>query len=349
MRIVLTILGAIAAVLLTVAMLFTAGWTRPPVLSAQSGFRGTGMDQIANPGAVRALKLANALPDAIEKASPDGKRASEVYQNVQVLRDLSEDQFNRVMLSLAEWVAPKDGPNAGCLYCHSTNGMADDSLYTKKVARRMLEMTRHINTDWKAHVGTTGVTCYTCHRGMPVPNDIWFDNPGRPHAGGFASSNNGMGHPDKLNGTTAMPYNALAATLERPNGENAIRVVAAQALPAEGMGASIQSAEQTYALMIYLSESLGVNCTFCHNTRSFYDWRQGTPQRVTAWHGIQMVRELNASYLQPLKATFPADRLGPLGAGPNVGCATCHQGVSKPLFGASMAKDYPELGGTSSP
>jgi photosynthetic reaction center cytochrome c subunit len=28
-----------------------------------------------------------------------------------------------------------------------------------------------------------------------------------------------------------------------------------------------------------------------------------------------------------------------------VGCATCHQGVYKPLFGANMLKDYPELAG----
>ena len=28
-----------------------------------------------------------------------------------------------------------------------------------------------------------------------------------------------------------------------------------------------------------------------------------------------------------------------------VNCATCHQGVYKPLYGAAMAKDYPELQG----
>ena len=115
------------------------------------------------------------------------------------------------------------------------------------------------------------------------------------------------------------------------------------------MGASIQTTEQTYALMIQMSESLGVNCTFCHNTRAFSQWPESTPQRVTAWHGIQMVRELNASYLDPLKGIFPASRLGAMGDGPKVDCATCHQGVSKPLFGVSLAKDYPELGGTPAP
>ena len=34
-----------------------------------------------------------------------------------------------------------------------------------------------------------------------------------------------------------------------------------------------------------------------------------------------------------------------LGDVAKVNCATCHQGVFKPLYGVSMAKDYPELVG----
>ena len=94
---------------------------------------------------------------------------------------------------------------------------------------------------------------------------------------------------------------------------------------------------------MHMSEGLGVNCTFCHNTRRSRSGRQSTPQRVTAWHGIQMVRELNTSYLDPLKPTYPADRLGLHGDAPKANCATCHQGVYKPLYGAQMVKDYPEL------
>jgi photosynthetic reaction center cytochrome c subunit len=57
-----------------------------------------------------------------------------------------------------------------------------------------------------------------------------------------------------------------------------------------------------------------------------------------------MVRDLNTTYLEPLVDQFPHGRLGPLGDGPKLNCATCHQGAFKPLFGASMVKDYPELG-----
>jgi photosynthetic reaction center cytochrome c subunit len=101
--------------------------------------------------------------------------------------------------------------------------------------------------------------------------------------------------------------------------------------------------------MVAMSESLGVNCTFCHNSRAFSDWTTSTPQRVTAWHGLQMVRALNGNYLEPLASTFPANRLGPLGDGPKLDCATCHQGVNKPLFGQSMVADYPALTAHAAP
>jgi len=338
MKLAFQLLGVIALVLLTSAMLFRSGWTRPPVNSAQNGFRGTAMVQVSNPAADAVLKMANALPDPIEKVAPGGGKATDVYKNVQVLTDLSADEFTRTMLAITEWVAPQQG----CGYCHNVENLADDGLYTKVVARRMLQMTRHINTDWKAHVATTGVTCYTCHRGMPVPASLWYE-PDVPHAGGFAAGNRGMGHPGPSNGSTALPLNSFDPVLAP---QDVIRVVATQRLPS-GLGASIQTTESTYSLMIHMSESLGVNCTFCHNTRAFSQWAESTPQRVTAWHGIQMVREIDANYLDPLKGTLPATRLGPHGDGPKVDCKTCHQGVSKPLFGASMAKDYPELGGVA--
>jgi photosynthetic reaction center cytochrome c subunit len=64
---------------------------------------------------------------------------------------------------------------------------------------------------------------------------------------------------------------------------------------------------------------------------------------VTAWYGIRMVRDLNNTYLASLQGVFPPVRLGTAGDVAKVGCATCHQGVYKPLFGVSMAKDFPEL------
>jgi photosynthetic reaction center cytochrome c subunit len=95
--------------------------------------------------------------------------------------------------------------------------------------------------------------------------------------------------------------------------------------------------------MMHMSDSLGVNCTYCHNSRAWYSWEQSHPQRVIAWYGIRMVRALNNEYLVPLGPTYPEHRLGPLGDAPKANCATCHQGVYKPLYGADMIGDYPEL------
>ncbi len=86
-----------------------------------------------------------------------------------------------------------------------------------------------------------------------------------------------------------------------------------------------------------------MNCTYCHNTRSFYSWDQSAPQRTTAWYAIRHVREMNNDYVTPLGEVLPASRKGPLGDPYKIYCATCHQGAYKPLYGASMLKDYPSL------
>jgi photosynthetic reaction center cytochrome c subunit len=340
MRNLVLLFVAAAVVLLTAAMLFTAGWSHPPIHGLQTGYRGTGADQLSTDKSESLLKLANTLPDPIDKASPDGDRATSAYKNVQVLTDLSVDQFNRVMLGLSAWVAPQD---QGCTYCHNPDNMADDNLYTKKVARVMLKMTCHINKDWQAHVGAVGVTCYTCHRGQPVPANVWFK--GARETAGFATNNDGLGHPDKINGSTGLSTDPFSGYLD---GDGSARVQATQALPV-GYGAPIQQTEKTYSLMMSVSNSLGVNCTYCHSSRAFSQWPQSTPQRVTAWHGIQMTRELNAQYLETLQSEWPPNRLGPTGDGPKLYCATCHQGAPKPLLGVSLAKDWPELGGVSAP
>ncbi len=308
-----------------------AGCEAPPQESKQNGYRGTGMAQIHNAAKQEALVASNAIPEAQPAADASGDKASKAYQNVQVLGHLSETQFLRVMTAITEWVAPEQG----CGYCHNLENLADDSLYTKKVARRMLQMTQHINEDWKAHVAETGVTCYTCHRGNPVPQNIWFSDPGVA-ARGSAADSMGQNHPAALVGRSSLPRDPFTAMLLN---NTEIRVASTEAL-SDAPGRPIQAAEMTYALMTHMSGGLGVNCAFCHNTRSFSNWEESTPQRVTAWHGIRMARDLNKDYLAPLQTTYPANRLGPEGDAAKANCATCHQGLNKPLNGVSMLKDY---------
>jgi photosynthetic reaction center cytochrome c subunit len=322
--------------LLGIALL--AGCERPPVSTEQIGYRGVAMETVSNPRTVAALKAKNVVPEAIAPVPGDGPTAGTVYQNVHVLNDLSVAEFARVMVAITQWVAP---PDQSCAYCHGGADMANDDLYTKVVARRMLEMVRNINTNWKLHVAETGVTCYTCHRGNAVPEYVWFTNPGPLKASHFAGNLAGQNSPSMMVALASLPNDPFTKFL---NQKNEIRVVSTTALPTADKN-SIKDAEATYGLMMHVSQSLGVNCTYCHNTRSFAQWDASTPKRTTAWYGIRMVRDLNNDYLEPLTKTFPAHRLGPYGDVAKVDCATCHQGVYKPLFGVSMLKDYPELAG----
>ncbi len=310
---------------------------RPPIVGVQSGFRGTGMQQVYSPAALEALAIQAKVPRSLPPASPAGVKASVAYKNVKVLGDLSVGQFTRLMVSITQWVAPKQG----CAYCHNVRNMADDSNYTKIVARRMIQMTQNINGNWQSHVKATGVTCYTCHGGNPVPKYLFYNNPGPEAAGGLAESQTGMGHPSAIAASASLPYDPLTPYLEH---DETIRVQSTTALPVDNMS-SIKQTEWTYSLMMMMASSLGVNCTYCHNSRAFSDWSQSSPARVTAWYGIRMVRDLNTNYLDPLNNVFPPYRKGVLGDSPKIYCATCHQGIYKPLYGVSMVSTFPELKG----
>lgn len=326
------------AILAVIGVGLALTFERPPVAATQQGYRGTGMVEVDNPRTTAAKRASVTLPDVQPPQDKAGKTAGEEYKNVQVLKDMDANEFLRLMAAITDWVSPEQG----CTYCHAEgDDLAIDKLYTKTVSRRMLQMTLDINAKWKNHVADTGVTCFTCHRGKPVPPVVRFVDPGPRQALGMAGYRAGQNAPSPTVGLTSLPYDPLTAFLDKPS---EIRVVSTTALPA-GNPATIKQTEWTYGLMFHLSEGLGVNCTFCHNTRSFSAWDQSSPKRETSWHGIRLVRDLNAAYLEPLKQSFPANRLGPHGDVPKVSCATCHQGANKPLLGAQMLKDYPELAG----
>ena len=319
--------------------LWLVGCERPPMESSQNGYRGTAMGQVSNPRITGPVLAAQTVPEPLPAVpSPPGSPlAKDSFKNVQVLGDLPVGEFVRTMQAITNWVSPKQG----CAYCHAPGeDLSADTLYTKVVARRMLTMTRHLNVDWAQHVKQTGVTCYTCHRGEPVPQRVWFNEPGGPRAGGATAEGYGHNHPSTQAGLTSLDVNVLSRYLLA---NEPIRTAGTQALP-YGSTTTIRQTENTFGLMIHMSESLGVNCTHCHNTRSHASWAESPLTRTQAFHGIQMARDLNTTYLGPLTSVFPAQRLGPTGDVAKVNCATCHQGVNKPLNGISMLKDHPALG-----
>ena len=320
------------------AALLLAACERPPVDTVQVGYRGTGMELVYNPRLLAAQAQANALPAETPPAPAGGPPASAVFKNVQVVGDLGVAEFTRLMTSITAWVSPEQG----CAYCHRPGeDLASDSLYTKVVARRMLQMNRHINASWKVHVADTGVTCYTCHRGKNVPDNVWSAPLTDARATGMLGNKAGQNSPSLAAGLSALPYDPFTPFLDQAGD---LRVVGDTALPT-GNRKSIKQTEFTYALMMHMSQALGVNCTYCHNSRSFAEWDGSTPQRVTAWHGIQLARDVNQQYITPLAGTLPAYRLGPTGDAPKVSCATCHQGAFKPLYGANLLQSHPGLVG----
>jgi photosynthetic reaction center cytochrome c subunit len=320
--------------LLVLSALILSACERPPMVEVQRGYRGVGMESVINPRILEQQLAETVVPEATALAPAAGPKASDLYQNVQILGDLSVAQFTRLMVAITSWVAP---PEQGCNYCHNPANFADDSVYTKGVARVMLAMTQRANEDWKAHVGDTGVTCWTCHRGKAVPEYVWAEDPGPAMVDRLAPT--GQNIASATAAYASLPYDPLTPFLYE---DNDIRAISTTALPM-GSRKSIKQTEWTYSLMMHFSDSLGVNCTHCHNSRSFFAWDQSPPERTKAWHAIRQVREMNKVFIDATADILPPSRKGPLGDPLKVSCMTCHQGAYRPLFGASMLADYPSL------
>jgi photosynthetic reaction center cytochrome c subunit len=310
--------------------------------TVQTGPRGTAMGVVK----IDAYRIADpSIEDYLteEPYVPEGGEllAKDIYENVQVLGELTEDNFNRVMLAMTQWVAPEEG----CAYCHGDvdiENYGNDDLYTKVVSRTMIQMTQNINENYEDHVGGAGVNCYTCHRGEPVPSEIWFNiTPVNDNAAGWSANQN---RATSISQSTSLPSDALEKYLAD---YNAIRVHDLESRVDNEGTATIQDTERTFSLMNYFSNSLNVNCTFCHNSRAFYELEESTPQLLQSQLGIGMVQEINLDYLPEIEGILPQERLGSIhGDVPKVGCKTCHKGYSKPLDGTDMISDWPELATT---
>ena len=100
---------------------------------------------------------------AVQQVPAAEKTAEQVYKNIQVLKDLRATDLDGVMNFMCAALG------VGCTYCH-TNPWDSDVKSAKLAARRMILMTRSINSE---HFSSNpAVTCYTCHRGQhnSVPN-----------------------------------------------------------------------------------------------------------------------------------------------------------------------------------
>ncbi len=339
----LTVIAAAGLLAATAFVLFVPVWNAPPVTSEEIAYPAN--DQFV-PVATR-YRL-NKAPPPLPPAAAGGPTATAAYKNVRVLTDVSAAEFMRLQYAITAWVSPKQG----CAFCHEGTDWASDAKPQKAVARIMLQMTRHLNADWSNHVAPSGMTCYTCHRGQPVPGQSWFPDAPKPEHRMAGDQDNWQEAGDTVR--KFFPDNGFA---EYFLDDQPIAAISTTAIPSGTIG-SWPETTRIYEMMMQMSDGIGVNCGYCHQSRAFQDWNQSSPYRWNGWYAIRMLRDLNRHFLLPIAGILPQSRtlihetripvIPARMSGPQTGeglvvCATCHFGLPQPLNGANMLKDYPGL------
>jgi photosynthetic reaction center cytochrome c subunit len=347
---ILTVVAGVAVLAAGAFIIFVPDWTHPPIGGKQLG--PPPMSLILFSRGQMPEPVPQTAPTPIAAAAEGGPMATQQYKNVQVLTDVSAAEFMRLQQAITQWVAPKQG----CSYCHEGTDYASDAKPAKLAARLMLKMVRHINADWTSHVQPAGVTCFTCHRGQPVPAEVWFPIPPAPVKPFVAKQDNWREASD-----TVRKFFADDSYYEYLLENTPISVQSSTALPSQKVASQIV-AKRVYEMMMTMSDGIGVNCGYCHNSRVFQSWRQSTPYRWPGFDGIMLTRDLNRNYLLQLSPLIPETRelvhetglpvLPPRESGKQTGngfvlCATCHYAHPNPLDGANMLKDYPGLSDAS--
>jgi len=327
-------------------VLLVPDWTRPPVGGVQIGLQPSSMIEFTRGHLPEPVSLQ--APAPLPAVPEGGAAAGSVYRDVEVLTDLSGAEFMRLQRAMTEWVAPAQG----CAFCHAGENYASNANPRKAAARLMLRMVRHLNSDWARHVDPAGVTCYTCHRGEPVPAETWFPSRPAPVQPFVAKQENWRESAD-----TVRKFFPDASWQEYLVQDTPISVQSATALRSQTIAEPIV-AKRVYELMMQMSDGIGVNCGYCHNSRAFRSWSQSTPYRWSGYDGIRLTRELNRAFLLPLAELLPQTRteanrtripvlpareVGIQGGNGLVVCATCHYGEPRPLGGATMRAHYPGL------
>ena len=98
------------------------------------------------------------------------------YKNLQVLpKNITPDSLDRIMGGFNE------GLGVNCTFCHTENKYtkqleADkDTKPEKEITRNMMRMTMDLNKNYfqfneeVTAAKVKAVTCYTCHKGQPIP------------------------------------------------------------------------------------------------------------------------------------------------------------------------------------
>jgi photosynthetic reaction center cytochrome c subunit len=93
-----------------------------------------------------------------------GGRGGLQLRNVQILKDVTPDQFPLVM----QYIAASLGVQ--CNYCHVMGDNANDDKETKKTARKMMQLVADLNKQFFA--GKPTISCASCHNGHAKPSKV---------------------------------------------------------------------------------------------------------------------------------------------------------------------------------
>lgn len=91
------------------------------------------------------------------------KTADQVYKNIQVFKTLPASELDQTMAFISGSLGVK------CNHCHTNPWEKDDKL-PKQTARRMIQMVFALNKG--SFGGENAVSCFTCHRGKPIPVSV---------------------------------------------------------------------------------------------------------------------------------------------------------------------------------
>jgi photosynthetic reaction center cytochrome c subunit len=110
------------------------------------------------------LVLTGVLALTIASAQSPVKKAPEAFKNIQILKDLDQDQLQPAMQLIASSLGVE------CAYCHVQGAPEKDDLPNKVAARKMIAMTNDLNKS--AFDGRRQITCFSCHRGAHFPVQV---------------------------------------------------------------------------------------------------------------------------------------------------------------------------------
>ncbi len=106
------------------------------------------------------ISLKAQVPADHPVASPT-KTTEQVFKNIQVLKGIPSDQLIPAMQFITSSLGVQ------CDFCHMEGAFDKDDKKPKQIARKMMQMMIIINQEnFDSH---REVTCFTCHRGAPMP------------------------------------------------------------------------------------------------------------------------------------------------------------------------------------